>query len=207
MQSIPASRHAPDGSHRPGTSTRHLRRRRAGLPIVSVPPGPRSRARSTRRRADGPGNSGPIRRVRIPHKRAPPLSHPRDQFRPVSGHRRSICPLPTHAILSALVRETQPMNVRYIWRVRRPVPHLGIENGDYLIYEPADPDVWSIHRPLGCLDFGAVMGAEDGGSLELIDFTPHAPPRLRLSSASEASPVAPSMRVPSRPVPRPQGVA
>lgn len=75
---------------------------------------------------------------------------------------------------------------RYVWRVRRSVPHLNIETGDYLFFDPGAPRIWSIHRPLSPLDYGAVMGAEEAGHLELVRFTPDGRVPLRLVRESES---------------------
>lgn len=87
------------------------------------------------------------------------------------------------------------MSVRYIWRVRRAVPHLHVLPGDYLVYEPSCPAVWTVHHPLPAVDFGAVMGAEESGALALVEFSPSQPRVLRLVSSSPSPAVSAPDRV------------
>jgi hypothetical protein len=77
---------------------------------------------------------------------------------------------------------------RYIWRANRDVPHLGVLSGDFVIFNPKAPTVWSVRRGLNPLDFGAVMAAEDAGQLELVDFTPRVSPSLRLAPSLPIGP-------------------
>ena len=79
------------------------------------------------------------------------------------------------------------MSVRYIWYACKPVPHLHVEAGDYLIFEPAGPRVFMVQRPIPHPDFGAIMGAEDGGDLELVSFRPTGSAPLTLVSPDQPS--------------------
>ena len=100
------------------------------------------------------------------------------------------------------------MSTRYIWRVHKCVPHLHIQPGDYLVYEPSCPDVWTVHRPAGQLDFGAVMAADEAGEITLAEFRPRDVPPLHLvSTVSRPPAVAPPSPRARRRASRPRGAA
>lgn len=67
--------------------------------------------------------------------------------------------------------------MRLVWKCHNPVPHLHLEAGDVLIYQPGAVSPYVVVRAV-TVDPGAVMGAEFAGHLEPVVSSPAPPCRV-----------------------------
>lgn len=81
--------------------------------------------------------------------------------------------------------------MKLLWRCRKSVPHLHVQPGDTLIYQPGERCPYLVVRAVS-IDPGAIMGAEYRGDLEAVTVgAAPSPPCRVLPFAAPARAAAP----------------